>query len=345
MRYIGSKALSLPFLEQLVRRHAPTASSLCDPFAGTCSVSRHFKTRGFAVTTGDLLASSHAIQIATVGLNRLPLFKALRASNELRKAEAISSTGVMDHLNNLKGTHGYITETYSPAGPAKRRFFTERNAEKIDAARKTIHRWSSLALLSKNEEAFLLATLVTAADKVANTAGTYYAYLKSFSRRASNPIIFSPNQVQNNRRENRCNRAEAQKVAAGSDADILYLDPPYNERDYSSYYHLPETIVLGDKPKTHGASGVPLARRTIKSDFCVTTLASGAFEKIVASSRSKLIVMHYTPDGIIPHEFILHTLRAAGVTTFNDLKVRRYSTNPGSGAAFATHRIYLCQKH
>ncbi|WP_204273992.1 DNA adenine methylase, partial [Stenotrophomonas maltophilia] len=69
------------------------------------------------------------------------------------------------------------------------------------------------------------------ADKVANTAGTYYAFLKAFDRKALKPIVLEPLPISNNGFENSCHLLDAQQVSGATEADILYLDPPYNVRD------------------------------------------------------------------------------------------------------------------
>jgi adenine-specific DNA-methyltransferase len=344
MRYIGSKTSTLPRLTDVVTAIAPHARSLCDPFAGTCSVSRHFKHLGFRVSTGDLLATSYAIQIASVGLNRYPAFRALISSGEHFCSLGTSYARVLSHLTSLVGRHGFITEQFSPAGGAGRFFFTVENAKRIDAIRETIRRWSSWKLLSKNEEALLLATLIVNADKVANTAGTYYAYLKHTSRKAAKSLVLDPIPVRNNNMNNDCTQADASDVAASSDADILYLDPPYNRRDYAGYYHLPETIILGEEPELVGMSGVPKSRRTPLSDFCIPSRATYAFERLVLRSQSKHIIVHYTPSGLIAHRDILAILASLGNPYFKDIRVRRYSAHSNGRSIRTTHRIYWCNR-
>lgn len=324
MRYIGSKTSTLPQLTEIVRGLAPNATSICDPFAGTCSVSRHFKRQGLQVCTGDLLATSYAIQVASVGLNRYPPFRKLRASGELRRGEGAFHLRILAHLGSLRGHHGYITEQFSPAGRSARLFFTEENARKVDLIRRTIREWSSWNLLSKAEEAFLLATLVVCADKVANTAGTYYAYLKDISRKATKPLVLIPMEIHDNGMRNMCWQADAPSVTASSEADLLYLDPPYNERDYAGYYHLPETIIRGDTPEPVGRCGVPKTRRTPLSDFCVPSRATRAFERLVSCSHSKSIIVHYARRGLIAHRTIVSILHSIGPTKFKDIRVRRF---------------------
>jgi adenine-specific DNA-methyltransferase len=344
MRYIGSKVATLPHLEEMVKTFAPDAQSICDPFAGICSVSRHFKRAGLRVCTGDMMQLSHVIQISSVGLNHSPQFRRLVASGTIKRGEAPAYLRVISHLASLPGYHGYVTEHFSPAGTVGRFFFTHANAMKIDAMRETIRQWSAQRLLSANEEAFLLATLVTSADKIANTAGTYYAHLKQLSRKAARPLVLSPIQVLDNRMRNSCHNADAEKIVASSDADILYLDPPYNERDYSRYYHLPETIVRGDWPEPQGRSGAPKERQNPISEFCVASLATSAFERLVSAAKAKSIIVHYTINGLIPHRAIRSILSSLGPTKFNDIRVRAYTAIPQAGRTQCTHRIYWCDR-
>jgi adenine-specific DNA-methyltransferase len=344
MRYIGSKVSTLHRLSEIVSRIAPAATSLCDPFAGTCSVARHFKRLGFRITTGDLLATSYIIQVATVGLNRQPAFRALLSSEEIQRGPGPSYASVIAHLSRLPGRNGFITKHFSPAGKAERLFFTVENARKIDSIRETIRSWSLGRLLTENEEALLLATLTISADKVANTAATYYAYLKQFSRKAVKPLQLEPIAISNNKKVNTCNQADALEVASSSTNDILYLDPPYNERDYSGYYHLPETIIIWDKPHLHGMSGVPKVRRTPISDFCVTSKATPAFENLILNSNSTHILVHYTPRGLIRHNDILAILGNVGRPRFKDIRVRSYAADSSRAKNLATHRIYWCKR-
>jgi adenine-specific DNA-methyltransferase len=344
MRYIGSKVATLPYLVGVLQRVAPRAKSVCDPFAGTCSVSRYLKQRGYRLCTGDVLATSHAIQLATIATNRHPSFRRLIRSESFKAGEMQEHDRVIQYLNDLKGTHGFISENYSPAGKEGRLFFSPSNAARIDAIREKIREWSENGLLSKKEQAFLLAALVTSADVVANTAGTYYAYLKGLSRKADKPFVLRHLNICDNHQSNTTQQADAVDVATSSSADVLYLDPPYNERDYAKYYHLPETIILGDRPEIVGKSGVPAVRRSEVSDFCVSANATSAFHKLIEASKAKIIIFHYTPNGLIPHKSILSSLQSVGTTTYQDIRVRRYSSKPEAKAdSGAIHRIYVCK--
>jgi adenine-specific DNA-methyltransferase len=309
MRYIGSKVAVLPKLAEIIRHNAPDARSLCDPFAGTCTVARHFKNLGLRVVTGDVLQLSFAFQIATVGLNREPRFARLLDSGTVYRRKGQSACqAVFHHLNALPGKKGYVTRHFSPAGKARRLFFTVNNAMRIDVTRETIAEWADLGLLTPKERVFVLAALIDAADKVANTAGTYWAYLKRFSREAAKRISLLPLPVSSNGFANSCNLMDARALTANTDADILYLDPPYNEREYSGYYHFPETLARGDKPVPNGRSGAPHPSARQHSDFCSSSLAESALEALITRATCRYILVHYTLNGLVPHRQILRML-------------------------------------
>jgi adenine-specific DNA-methyltransferase len=192
------------------------------------------------------------------------------------------------------------------------------------------------------EQAYLLACLLDAADRVANTAGTYMAHLKSWTRKALRPLELRPLQVVDNGAQNRCSRADARRTAA-ADVDVLYLDPPYNTRDYSFYYHLPESLVLWDGATATGKSGVPAFGRHPISDFCVRARAATALDELLNSARAEFIVIHYAAEGLIRHDEIVDILRSRGEVGYEDLQVRSYRSKVGGDQTKAHHRIYWCR--
>lgn len=340
MRYIGSKASTAQWLTAFVGRHAPDATSLSDPFAGTCTVSRAFKQAGYRVITGDLLKLSHTIQMATIGLNRPPHFAGLIDRLSPKHTEANVLEKVLQHLNALRGRRRYFSKHFSES--SGRLYFTDANAAKLDAIREVIAEWSSAGAIDEAEEAYLLTGLVFAADKVANTAGTYYAHLKALSRKAVKTLHLVPPPLVDNRKKNTCLLADAREVVARQSTDVLYLDPPYNERDYAGYYHLPDSIVRNDRPTPGGRSGAPVARRSEKSDFCRPARAEAAFEQLVGEAKARYIMVHYTTTGLIGHRAIMAALRQRGSVSYRNLSVRAYSTAT-EAAGTAMNRIYWCK--
>ena len=342
MRYIGSKSATLPWLSRTVASRAPGAASICDPFAGTCTVARHFKGMGMHVVTGDVLQLSHVLQIATVGCDAPPPFEGLVKAGLVRGGGTEgTATRVLAYLQALASVEGYVYREFSPAGEPGRWFFTPENASRIDAIRDKVAAWERALLINSTESAVLRASLIEAADRVANTAGTYYAYLKTFCRKARQPLRLALPPTTRAGSSGGCYNSDAQEVVAASRTDILYLDPPYNQRDYAGYYHLPETLARGDAPQARGRSGTPPPRMT-RSDFYRTTCAADALAQLCSKARARHIVVHYTTEGIIPHRAIIESLRARGRVSFRDRPVRAYSSCRSGHEQQAWHRLYWC---
>jgi adenine-specific DNA-methyltransferase len=342
MRYIGSKAASLPSITQVIRRTAVGLTTLCDPFAGACTVSRHFKAMGWRVVTGDILKQSYTLQVAHIELNRAPAFPgiilpSLRADDRT----AAPHLRVLSLLNSLPGVSGFVTREYSLAGSARRFYFTVANARRIDRIREEIDVWHAAGKISGVEKCYLIACLLEAVDRVANTAGTYYAYLKKLYRKAKQQISLRPLAICDNKEKNEANCDEAIRVVEKAETDVVYLDPPYNKRNYGAYYHLPETIVLWDAPEVKGKCGI--RQGVCGSPFYHRNTAADALGELIKSARGKMIVVHYAEKGLIPHKAILQQLKARGETRWQSQVVRAYTSNKAEGSQHNTrHRLYWC---
>ena len=345
MRYIGSKTATLTQIYDSVDAASFGYESLCDPFAGTCTVSEFFKSKGMRTVTGDLLELSYVFQRTLLYLNRTPSFGKLLHLGKICRAHQKKSGArtVFAHLNKLPARVGYFSNNYSPKGANQRMFFTVNNAGRIDATRQEIREWRDDGLINRNEECYLLACLLDAADRVANTAGTYYAFLKSFYRKALLPLQLRPMPISNNSERNVVARIEATELVGRTKTDVLYLDPPYNGRDYGAYYHLPETLVRDDSPEISGKCGIRTAGRPPRSAFCNSNAARTALEKIIALANCRCVVVHYAVDGLVSHRHILETLRSRGHTTWTFCKTRRYSARKLQMNNSVSTRLYVCR--
>lgn len=333
MRYIGSKGASLPMIHDVVEQYAPFAASICDPFAGTCTVARSFKARGFSVHTGDSLMISYLHQKVHIGLTEKP------GPDDLGGR---TLSDVLTLLNALEPHHGLVTEQYSCKGVAQRSFFTPENAMKLDAVLGWLKEESLSDRLTESGHSYLTLCAIEAMDRVANTAGTYYAYLKTFGRKSSKNIEIKPIEITNSDKgaAHSIEKCDARDVVRNSVCDVLYLDPPYNRRNYSAYYHLPESVALGEMSVPTGRSGVP-KRPLIDSPFYHREKAASALNEIVRGTNAKVIIFHYTRDGIIEHDEAVSTLSEWGRTVWHDSDVRSYSSRAGAGGFRAGHRIYV----
>src|SRR5690606_30521432 len=143
---------------------------------------------------------------------------------------------VIAFLNQLPGKEGFFFQEYcadgKPAnGAPPRQYFVPENAKRIDGIRRQIKAWHDERLLSEVEHAVLLHDLMLAANKVANTAGTYGHFLSRVSQSARNaleivPSLASPDPFPEG---HAVIHDDALNTAHQVAADVFYLDPPYTK--------------------------------------------------------------------------------------------------------------------
>ena len=147
--------------------------------------------------------------------------------------------------------------------------------------------------------------------------------------------------ISNNHRRNSANLLDAIALGRRTSVDVLYLDPPYNERDYGSYYHLTESIARWHKPRPTGKSGVP-SNGSSKSMFCSRKTANEAMDNLLKTISAKLILVHYAVDGLIGHSALMKSLKALGPTSYRTWYIDQYGTTKGAKGK-SGHRLYICK--
>jgi adenine-specific DNA-methyltransferase len=319
-------------LYELIHDKMPTGS-LCDPFGGVGIVGSFFKRQGYAVWTGDVLRFAHCFQVARVEMSRSPRLCNLRTALEASSTNAITTI-----LNSRVLTDGWFVREYSD----KRKFFTAENAGRIAYCMRQIKQWNKRGLLTPRENAVLLASLINSADRVANTAGTYYAYLKKWHRKARKPFEFRWLPPTPGVGVCRAFHADATDVVQKRKFDVLYLDPPYNRRSHASYYHLPETIARGQTPRVAGKAGLPTCRRAL-SDYNRPARALEALKALLAVAEFRILVFHYADDGLIPSTELAHIFRSIGRTRKHVIQSLGYTTARVARAAL--HSVYVVENN
>lgn len=315
MRYIGNKTKLLGFIGDTLTRRGIGTGSAVDPFCGTASVARFLKRRGFAVTASDVMEYAYVFAHAYVEVGEEPRFAALRDELGLRSD---SLRSVVAWLNRLPGDPGFIHEHYTPEGVEGsahgRMYFTPANGARIDAIRSVLHHWRAAGLICEDGCNVLLAALIEAADRVANTTGVYAAFVKTWQSNATKPLELRVPHIQPGG-GSRAERTDALDVVRDSGTfDLLYLDPPYNARQYPGYYHIPEVIATGwfdEAPRTRGKTGL-IDDGTKRSDWSRRGRCEEVFAQLVAEGGWKRLVMSYNAEGIIPETTIERVLRENG---------------------------------
>ncbi len=314
MNYIGSKHSLLPFLERVYRKISDgSETTFCDLFAGTGAVGRHFKKLGMRVIANDAQYYAYVLNRGSLELNHPPRFTKLRKALELPAPVDLGDTprptaAVFGFLEKLPRRNGFLAQTYAPRGG--RLYFTQENASKADAIRARLERWQKDGLLTKNEYFYLLAALIEGLDDVANTACIYEAYLKRVKARAARPLRMSLPAISNGVTGCRVFNRDANDLIREIECDVLYLDPPYNGRQYASNYHVLETLARNDKPMVKGKTG--MRDGLVRSAYSRKREVTDAFEDLVRNANAKHILLSYNDEGLMPLADIRRILALRG---------------------------------
>src|SRR3990167_1383248 len=223
MNYIGSKLSLLKFLEESINKVVDkNCDTFCDLFAGTGTVGSYFKRKGYKIVANDIQYYSYVLNRHYIGNHKELSFSKL--------------TKEIPDMKNIE--------------IKKRKKFV------CDYFRQKIEKWKEEKIVSDDEYYFLITSLVESIDKYANTASVYGAFLKKLKKTAQNSLILRPAGSIINDQEHTVFNEDINEVLGKVNGDILYLDPPYNHRQYATNYHMLETIAKYDNPKIHGKTGL-----------------------------------------------------------------------------------------
>ncbi|OUO94395.1 Dam family site-specific DNA-(adenine-N6)-methyltransferase [Cloacibacillus sp. An23] len=310
MRFIGSKAKLLKNIDMVISENTEgNEKTFCDIFAGTGSVARYFKPR-YEIISNDTLYFSYVIQKATIENNSTPEFSKLKSIGILDPFRFLEETQIQ--ILDYNDSHYFITKNYTPHGGCERMYLSNKNAARIDFVRNTIEAWKREGLLYDLEYYYLLAGLIEGVPSVSNITGTYGAYLKYWDKRSFKDLELARLDVINNHRRNTSYNRDANELIGELSGDILYLDPPYNSRQYAQNYHLLETISKYDYPEIHGITGMRPCN-SVKSSFCIKGEVVEAFEDLINKADFNNIVMSYSTDGLMAANDIEKILKRHGI--------------------------------
>lgn len=250
-RYLGNKYKLLGFIEDIVSQKCGDIRSFCDIFAGAGVVGERFNNKNISIISNDFLSA-----------NNVCLQTFLNTTSALNIEEKIK------YLNNLKSSENYFSEHFGGT------FFTIENAKKIGAIREEIEK------IAKNEEEknILLCSLIYAVDKVANTVGHYDAFRKKLD--SVQPLkLLIPDIDYSHNSQNEIFNEDSNSLIRKISCDVLYIDPPYNSRQYCDAYHLLENLSEWKKPRVEGVAK-KMDRSHIKSAYSLKK-ATQAFEDLI----------------------------------------------------------------
>ncbi len=331
MNYIGSKYKLSDFISSSVKSIIGDDLSdkiFCDLFAGTGVVGRNFKKEVKKVISNDMEFYSYVLN-----------------KNYIENHEFLDNEIYIKELNETNGEEGFIFNEYSENGKANRLYFSEHNGKKIDAIRTKIEFWKTEKKISSALYYFLLASLLESADKVANTASVYGAFLKKIKKTAQKELILEPAIFEINSHSHEVYNEDSNILIKKIEGDILYLDPPYNAREYGANYHLLNTIAKYDNFTPKGKTGL---RDYSKSAFCKKKEVEKSFDDLIKNANFKYIFLSYNNEGIMSSETIKKILSNYGKYDLLTTEYQRFRAdkkeNRNHKASSTTEYLHILEK-
>lgn len=268
-RYLGNKYRLLPFIDSVIRKNCVEMRSLADIFAGTGAVASGFPD--CRIITNDILYSNYICHVAWFGEGEFSADKIFDAVSEYNRAEILDDN--------------YMSEAFGDT------YFSREVCRKIGFVREDVEERFRAGDLTFRERAILLTSLLYAMDKIANTCGHYDAYRRGVAPAAGLEMRAPTLNENRSNAGNRCFNRDANLLVREIDVDLVYIDPPYNSRQYCDSYHVLENVARWEKPEVFGVAR-KMDRGALKSRYC-TQEAAAAFRDLIENICARYILVSY----------------------------------------------------
>lgn len=324
-RYLGNKHGITGFIREVVEAHCPDVETVADVFTGTGAVANAFADK--TLFTNDLLYSNYLSSIAWF------------SPAQYRPEVIIEFVAFFNGIETSEDN--YVRKNFADT------YFSADDCSVIGEAREIVSQARERSIINDRENAILVTSILYGIDRIANTVGHYDAYRKNaaFDRILQFPAIlpdwkfFADNRIYND---------DANKIIGDLDCDLLYLDPPYNSRQYSDAYHLLENIARWEFPEVHGVAR-KMDRTPLKSDYN-TVRAADALRDLVSKTSARYIVLSYNnmaskgngrSNAKISDEDIMEILQGKGTVTIHETDHKAFSTGKSS-ISDNSERLFVC---
>jgi len=314
IKYIGSKRALLGHVTGAVRGVLPEGGLVCDLFSGTARVGHALKGQGFRVWSNDHNAYAHTLATAYVQADR--------------ECWAERAEAVLGELRTVPPQAGWFTRTFCDEA----RFFHPDNGAKIEAMRERIETMD----LEPELRAIVLVSLMEAADRVDSTAGLQMAYMKAWAPRALKPLELRLPDLLPGVAAGCCRatQGDAVEIAGQVEADLVYLDPPYNQHSYLANYHVWESLVLWDRPETYGVANKRIDVKTRKSAFNSRPGIGPALQSVIERVKAPNLIVSFNDEGYLSREQLVSMLGPRGHVQVIEIARPRYV-----GARIGIHNL------
>lgn len=327
-RYLGSKTRLLDFIDDILVKEKVVFDSFADIFAGTGVVADFFCKRS-NVVVNDILESNYQSYLAFFGKEalRLPMLNL--------KLKEYNSLDVREIPRN------YFSDNFSNT------YFDSSNAKIIGFIRENIEQLYTEGRINERERAYLITSLIYALDRIANTVGHYDAYRKIDLPKKI--LELRHLDLREEKKDVAIYKQNANDLVKNIKADVFYIDPPYNSRQYSDAYHLLENIASWEKQNVYGVAK-KIDRSGLKSEYSLKS-AGNAFSELIDKIEAKYILVSYNNMGTngtprsqsrISDYEILSSLERRGKVTVYEKSFNQFTTGASTNNDLK-ERIFFCR--
>lgn len=325
-RYLGNKFKLLPFIKDVVDKECNNIETVADIFAGTGAVASAFFDK--KLITNDIMYSNYICHVAWFKKEK---FSEIKIKNIIMKYNNLSVT-----------TDNYMSENFADT------YFSLDDCRKIGYIREDIEKKYNNKEINSKERALLVTSLLYAMDKIANTCGHYDAYRKNGIYNKHLEMTFPEINVKCNN-NNMCYNRDTNILINDIEADLVYIDPPYNSRQYCDAYHLLENVAKWEKPKVFGVAK-KMDRTNLKSEYC-TQRATKTFEELINNIKARYILLSYNnmekkgdsrSNAKISDEDIIRILKKKGNVKIFSEKHKAFNAGK-SNIEGNEERLFLCE--
>lgn len=329
-RYIGSKKSLLNQIQKVILEYYGTEKcTIADIFGGTGVVAEHFLNQGYDVIVNDFLYSNYVAYQTWISNDPIDEFKVKK---------------IIDGYNNVDKTKlndNYFSKIYGG------KYFSKNDAKIIGYIREDLENKKNK--LSNREYYAILTSLMYATDKIANTVGHFEHYL-SKKPIDQDLILRMPFITKERKAKSKIYNEDANKLVRKIKADVVYVDPPYNARQYINFYHVLENLTKWEKPTEFEGISMKFKRDELKSGYSKSK-APMLMEDLINNIDSKLIIVSYNntynaksgaSNNKISEEKLYQILSKKGKTTIIEIDYKSFNAGK-TDLENHKEKLYVCE--
>lgn len=331
-KYLGSKTKLLSFIEENINKHVKNTKNkkFVDLFGGTGVVAHYFSDKFNTIEVNDFLSSNKIIYNSFFSKN-----------SKTEPIDIPKLIKIRDDFNNIK----IIKNTYFSIFGNK--YFSQNDADKIGTVRCEIDNLLTLGEINESERDILLSSLLFSVDRIANSMGHYEIYIE---REINDKFVFDLIDFESIKKNVKSHCVDANELIRNISGDVLYLDPPYNSRQYCTLYHVLDTLTNWDNPTLIGKGLKPIRKNTSK--YSLSTAKSALLDLVLNADFSYIFLSYNNTnekDGInsrtsgkISEQEIIEILSLRGDVEKVETTHKKYDTGNSTISNYK-EVLYICK--